>query len=223
MLPTPETSHVDVDRVYEPAEDSFVLLDALEQESQSLKNNYSQGGTVCLEIGSGSGIVSAFVAHILPNIIYLTTDINFHCCEATLETFDKNESSRKSFVDSINGPLADSLRIRPDIILFNPPYVPSSEDVDPSLQSQLPEDKNDSTWLDYALDGGKDGMQITNVLLDQLHEILSENGVAYILFCKRNHPEEVAKRMKQSYHWNVKLIFERKAGWEVLSVWEFRR
>lgn len=70
MIPTPSLSHLtreDYRKVYEPAEDTFILLDALEQDAERLSG--SAGGSMrprlCLEIGSGSGCVSAFVSQIL--------------------------------------------------------------------------------------------------------------------------------------------------------------
>jgi release factor glutamine methyltransferase len=101
MIPTPDLSHLkhqDYERVYEPAgpcifsacenrethntsqEDTFVLLDALEQDAGVLRRIKP---TLCLEVGfgsapfdntkgynnrchrSGSGCVSAFMSHIL--------------------------------------------------------------------------------------------------------------------------------------------------------------
>jgi len=65
MIPTPDLSHLtkdDYERVYEPAEDTFALLDALEADADAIRGLAPR---ICLEIGSGTGIVSAFLGQIV--------------------------------------------------------------------------------------------------------------------------------------------------------------
>merc|ERR1712126_551118 len=65
MFPTPDISHLtasDYDSVYEPAEDSFLLMDALEQDIDRLTQ---VPPATCVEVGCGSGIVLTFLSQLL--------------------------------------------------------------------------------------------------------------------------------------------------------------
>lgn len=109
MLPTPSTGHVAFERVYEPAEDSFLLLDTLSSEAEKafLQDRFglpvlqerSPGETrtpeaspVVAEVGTGSGVILAFVnAHAQTifgrsDILTVGVDINVYACKATEET-----------------------------------------------------------------------------------------------------------------------------------------
>ncbi|AJV02784.1 BCN_G0010380.mRNA.1.CDS.1 [Saccharomyces cerevisiae] len=221
MLPTPYVK-CDYDKVYEPAEDSFLILDCLEKEHDFLKQKFGNRLAIVCEIGSGSGIVTTFLMQnkIIPqeNSIHLAVDINPWALEATLDTAKLN-SCKSSFLEVIQADLNSSIRNNQvDVLIFNPPYVPAE------CVPDVPGSREEADqWLDLALLGGKDGMAITDKLLRQLEQILSPDGVAYILFCARNKPKEVIKRFVDTHKWNVKLIETRKAGWEVLSVYSFTR
>ncbi|XP_064584091.1 methyltransferase N6AMT1 isoform X2 [Zonotrichia leucophrys gambelii] len=88
-LPTPRYEHLGprgpFRDVYEPAEDTFLLLDALERDADSLREARVE---ICLEIGSGSGVVSTFVASSIlgPGALYICTDINPMAAYCTQET-----------------------------------------------------------------------------------------------------------------------------------------
>ncbi|ODQ68584.1 hypothetical protein NADFUDRAFT_49222 [Nadsonia fulvescens var. elongata DSM 6958] len=242
MLPTPLTTQVPYDLVYEPAEDSFLLLDHLEEDLPFLRTRFPRPPTgpnpapaagytpVVVELGTGSGIVTTFMHNsIFPDrangpgepasaAVFLATDLNPFALQSLQNTSCENGGTR--FLDPCRMSLGHGLRPHlVDVLVFNPPYVPDDQPV-PAVPAT--EDRKDPGWLDLALLGGEDGMDVTWVLLNDLDTILSPQGVAYILFCKRNKPEQVAEIMVQR-GWHVHRIGERKAGWEVLSVWRFTK
>ena len=218
MLSTPITKDIDYEMVYEPSEDSFYLLDCFEEEKEYLETRFKTKVPFVTEIGTGSGIVTTFILqNILPDGIYLTTDINPNACKSVLQTVRYNCPSRAHLVDSSQMDLTTAIRPNTvDMLVFNPPYVPATEVPD------IPITNEDVKWLDLALLGGEDGMMITWKVLNNLEEILTGDGVAYILFCARNKPDSVADKMRQR-GWKVDVIINRKAGWEVLTILRFAK
>lgn len=223
MLPTPYVK-CNYDKVYEPSEDSFLLLDSLEKDVTFLNERFQNQLAIVCELGPGSGIVTTFMMqNTIPNksnSLYYALDISPWALEATKGTANLNGCSEKdSYLEVVQSDLTSSLRKKQvDLLVFNPPYVPAEE------VPEVPSTREDTDqWLDLALLGGKDGMVITQKVIDQLDDILSPNGVAYILFCARNKPEELVSKIMQTQPWNIEIVEHRKAGWEVLSVYRFSR
>ncbi|KAK4230964.1 hypothetical protein QBC38DRAFT_467445 [Podospora fimiseda] len=249
MLPTPSTTHVPYSRVYEPAEDSFLLVDTLSSPSETtfLSTHFpfsSSPPLLLLEIGPGSGVVLAFLtAHSSTifspqkQIFSLGIDINQFACTSTNQTVQlaTSEHSLTSghFLGTVQGDLTCSLRNNQvDVLVFNPPYVPTEEM--PCLPLNLEQKslsqkttttfEQDSALLALSYAGGKDGMETTNKVIDSLPELLSERGVAYILLCAGNKPEEVKMRIRDSLGgggiWSAETVGTsgRQAGWEKLQI-----
>lgn len=217
MLPTPDIKDLDFN-VYEPSEDSFLLLDCFEEEDKFLKTYFEKITPFIIEVGTGSGIVTSFImSNILPDSIFLTTDVNPHATKTCRKTIKHNNPQFSGCFDALQMSLTTGIRKGlVDILVFNPPYVPAEE------VPEIPDSEKSDTWLDLALLGGSDGMVVTWELLNNLGNILSEKGIAYILFCARNKPLEVQEVMKAK-GWNVDIVISRKAGWEVLSILKFYR
>ena len=181
MLPTPSTSHVDTDRIYEPAEDSFLLLDTLssEAETQFLRQRFAKhqptglhheldSSPLVLEVGTGSGVVLAFVtAHVhalfgRADVVTLGTDVNTFACKATVETVSQACQARQlghahgsgCSLAILSADLTSPLRDGVvDLLIFNPPYVPSP--IVPALQFPKPEHAitdTESTWRKFEED-----------------------------------------------------------------------
>lgn len=218
MLPTPTIRTLD-EKVYEPAEDSYLLLDCFEQDQDFLVGKFSSRNKIPLvvEIGAGSGIVTTFVKqNICKDGIFIATDLNPHACRAVMQTARENKVDDAK-IESCQMDLTSSIKSKSvDVLIFNPPYVPAEE------VPLIPETEEDDTWLDLALCGGPIGMDVTWKVLHDLGNTLSADGVAYILFCARNNPKDVKRDMEQ-LGWKVDTVIERKAGWEVLCILRFQR
>ncbi|KAK0661575.1 methyltransferase domain-containing protein [Cercophora samala] len=251
MLPTPTTSHVPYTLVYEPAEDSFLLLDTL---SSPASTNFhtthfppSSPPPLILEIGPGSGVVLAFLtAHPTalfsrPDILTLGIDINSFACASTAQTVrlataqhPSSSSTTGTFLSAAQNDLTSCLRKNQvDVLVFNPPYVPT-EDL-PLLPESLRQQKEpgakvtfeeESKLLELSYAGGKDGMETTDRVIDSLGEVLSERGIAYLLLCAGNKPEEVKERIRgmgnagEGRRWMAETVGTsgRQAGWEKLQI-----
>ncbi|RDA90145.1 hypothetical protein CP533_0768 [Ophiocordyceps camponoti-saundersi (nom. inval.)] len=226
MLPTPDTSHVPYERVYEPSEDSFLLLDTLSSDGERLflrkqLSSSAHHPRLVVEVGTGSGVILAFVhAHaeaILGSRHVFTSgvDVSLVACRATVATVTKADDDEGVAVEGREGGgngrgggfylgacVADL--VSPwrdgsvDLLIFNPPYVPT-----PSLplppngaEETKPSFENDSHLLELAYAGGRDGMQTTDRFIDDLPRVLSPTGCAYILLCAQNKPSLVMERIR---------------------------
>ncbi|KAI8840877.1 S-adenosyl-L-methionine-dependent methyltransferase [Chytridium lagenaria] len=210
--PTPTTTHLTKDPrfrdVYDPAEDSFLFLDALENDLDALK---STSPAICLEIGSGSGVVITFLSTLLgpTNALYLATDINRLASLATLQTSHLNSTHINPIITHFASPLR--LHHSIDVILFNPPYVvtPSSE--------------VGSTGIEAAWAGGIDGREVIDAVFPVIDDLLSESGVFYMVVIQENRPEEIMEEVRRMYKLEGKNIMTRRAGREHLSILKFNR
>lgn len=262
MLPTPDTSHVSYSRVYEPAEDSFLLLDTLSSPSETAflqqrfgpasPGNHSHNHNHCppplvVEVGTGSGVVLGFVnAQALPifgtrGVLTLGVDVNAFACAATTATAARaaadNPATHGRFLGAVRGDLLAPLRPGcADVLVFNPPYVPTDElpaqddgrlgaeteaQADEGAMSASARFDRDSYLLSLSYAGGRDGMEITDRLIEGLPGVLSARGCAYLLLCAGNKPEEVKARIRGfGPAWRVQTVGDsgKQAGWEKLQI-----
>eukprot|EP00967_Tisochrysis_lutea_P132402 scaffold231077_cov30-Tisochrysis_lutea.AAC.3 len=96
----PELSHLspaDFDAVYEPSDDTFLLLDALASDVDCL---LKQVPAVCLELGTGSGTIITGLAQILSRAgapqsgtLFMATDLNPAAIAASVRTARSNRVS----------------------------------------------------------------------------------------------------------------------------------
>lgn len=140
--------------IYPPEEDSFLLVKALKENLNSLKNKK------ILDMGSGSGIISQELISwgISPKKLTLT-DINPDAIKKLKKDFQYSEVTTSNLFEKLNSKF--------DIIIFNPPY--------------LPEDKNEPKESRIITTGGKEGSEIINKFLKDSKTFLNKNGKIFLL------------------------------------------
>ncbi|PAV76881.1 hypothetical protein WR25_26776 isoform C [Diploscapter pachys] len=150
-LPTPQykLSALRNGEVYEPAEDTFLLIDAIEKDikvgvfptnleiGRIFQDIRSRQPQIVLEIGCGSGVVSTFVNQALHRkVVSIATDVNAKALECSLETARMNGVNLEVIRSDLDQGL-QRLQGKVDLLLFNPPYVPTSEEAKSNIVSSF--------------------------------------------------------------------------------------
>ncbi len=179
--------------VYDPAEDSFLLAENVE----IINHNK------VLEVGSGSGYVSLYLAKKYPKADYFCLDINFAAAKATKE----NSKENNLHLEVVNCDLMSSFVEKKifeayfDIILFNTPYLPL----------------NENGKLALAWSGGKYGLETTQKFIVQLPRILKRNGRCYIVVSSKTDLAELEK-LVLNINYKLTQIDEVKEGRESIKL-----
>jgi release factor glutamine methyltransferase len=134
----------DPDQVYPVLEDTLLLLEAALDEVRPTDR--------VLELGTGSGFVARHLAGSAALVI--ATDINPHACRM----------ASSPDVGMVRADLTAGIRGQFDLVLCNPPYLPTKP-------GERMED-----WLEKALDGGEGGREVIRNLVRDLPRILAPEG-----------------------------------------------
>lgn len=175
--------------MYRPAEDTFFMEDIIK--------NYK--GNFALEIGIGSGYLTSSLCSNFDFVI--GTDLNFdsiiHAKNATLSKY-----SNKLLICTN---LASSLNFRFDLIISNPPYLPS---------------ETEGVGLkDNTIYGGKEGLEFTFQFLSSIIPLLQENGKILLLRSSLSNIEKMDNFIGDLFFQN-KILARKSLFFETLEIVE---
>jgi release factor glutamine methyltransferase len=184
MKEYPDNAVYDPAQVYQPEADTYLMLETAQMEIRP--------GDRVLEVGTGTGYIAACLTGYGS---LLGIDINPH---AVLAAKEKGvEVARTNMFEGIRGPF--------DLVIFNPPYLPTQND----------EKLND--WLEYALDGGPEGRSTIAAFIEGVGRILSPRGRVLLLVSSLTGVEEVIE-MFRNHSFSAEIITKRKIFDEYLLV-----
>ncbi|MEW5909964.1 MAG: peptide chain release factor N(5)-glutamine methyltransferase [Thermodesulfobacteriota bacterium] len=155
LIPRPETEH---------------LVEAALKIASTLISQHHQNPLRILELGTGSGAIVVSLAQKIENGLFFASDRSVDAIKVAQANAQSHGLEKQISFFSGNWflPLKNK-GIRFDLIISNPPYIPSSE-ID-SLQPEICRFEPRP-----ALDGGPDGLDSLRHLIDHGHEYLSEPG-----------------------------------------------
>ncbi len=150
-------------QVYAPSDDTFLMIDAVAPLSVE--------GKEVLDLGTGSGVLGLYCA--LRSAHVTASDIDETAIDHTAKAARALGVDLKLVVSDLFSNLPDQY----DLILFNPPYLPSTD-----IQ-------------DKTVDGGQEGRNLIDRFLRELSRHLRKSGEALVLVSSLNSPEA----LRQTY------------------------
>ncbi len=145
--------------VYDPAEDTFLLLETIDVKPSE----------TVFEIGTGCGIIALVCAK--KGAYVICSDVNPYAVSLTKKNIKQNQSKLKGGIEVRYGDMFSVLQPeeRFDVIIFNPPYLPTSRE------------EKTGGWFDIAVDGGIDGFKLVKPFLRGISMHLKINGRGYFV------------------------------------------
>jgi len=158
--------------VYNPAEDSILL-------AENIKINVDEK---ILEIGSGSGFVSIFLAKQFPKNDFFCLDINPMATDSTRNNAKRNNVSLNIFLANLMDSITD---VSPyfDVILFNSPYLPVK----------------DQGFLGSSWSGGEGGLETIEKFLLNLVKNMKKTGRCYLVVSSKTDLKKLELLVKKFY------------------------
>ena len=206
----------DYDHVYEPSDDTYLLIDAIGFDIDSDSSLLAARTNTSLEIGCGTGTPGVYLMMRLigsfpsSSIAHYATDINEAAIKVAKSTALHNalpEGQFKAVKCDLASDLLVELEGKVDVLIFNPPYVPT------------PNDEVGSSGIEASWAGGTSGRVVIDRALPQIAQLLSRpNGVAYVVVVDDNNPEEIAHIMEDRHGIRVVPWLRRKARNEYLTI-----
>jgi release factor glutamine methyltransferase len=177
--------------VYEPAEDTFILLENLRVERSDR----------VLEIGTGTGIIAIKAS--MNSRMVVATDINPYAIECATENIIANKSFN---IEIRKGNLFEPVKGEKfDLILFNTPYLPTDDE----------EKINDE--LNAAWDGGVDGRMLIDRFIEGLPNYFNQGGIVQMVQSSLSDVNMTLKKL-ENLGFKVSVTARKKVFFEEIAV-----
>lgn len=186
-----------------PRPETETLVEAALEYIDGMAHNAATGNISVLDLCAGSGALAISLKNERPGLQVTAADIS---AEA-LEVAARNASGllgEKPAVAFIRSDLFENVPGRFNIIVSNPPYVPSDE-----LLTLAPEVRREPR---LALDGGEDGLDLIRKIISRARNYLSPRGILLLEASPAQMP--AIKTLLENHGFDRVKVYKDLAGME---------
>ena len=165
---------------------------------QFLSSLNSQPSTA-LDFCTGSGCIAIALAAKGPNVKIIATDISVDAIALAKENAARNNVTERIEFLQGDGFAALPTKSQFDLIISNPPYIPSAE-----IETLQPEVRDFDPRI--ALDGGADGLEFYRLIASQAGAFLKPGGKVMVEF--GDGQAEAVRKVFETEKWIVEAVQE---------------
>lgn len=155
--------------VYNPSDDSFLLLKVIEVKRDE----------TLLDMGSGSGLIAIHAARAGAKVT--ATDLN----PFAVDCIKRNAARNDARVSVVQSDLFSNVSGIFDVISFNPPYLPGA--------------RTSTSWIEKAWSGGEEGGETAIRFLDDAWRHLAPGGRIFMILSSIGGLMSVLKSARERY------------------------
>ena len=178
--------------VYYPAEDTFLLAE----------NLHVNHGDLVLDIGTGCGILAILAAEKARKVVAI--DVNPQALRCTQMNAKRNGVACK--IETRLGNLFEPVMYEEkfNLILFNAPYLPSTEE-------------EPNTWLDRAWEGGQFGRSIIDRFLSEVPNHITKKGKILLVQSTLSDIQGTLQKLEEQ-GLSARILAKEKVAFETIVV-----
>lgn len=169
-----------------PRQETELLVEVAIKQVEKWKNKKIN----IADIGTGSGAIAIALGKNIKNALISATDSQSDAIIIAKDNAANHHLSKR--INFLVGDLFSPLTHQMDLIVANPPYIPTSE-----INHLSPEVKREPI---HALDGGFNGLLLIERILSEHHPYLKKSGSLIIEFGNNQKEEVISLAEKWSTH-----------------------
>ncbi|MGC8662755.1 MAG: HemK2/MTQ2 family protein methyltransferase, partial [Candidatus Micrarchaeia archaeon] len=176
--------------VYEPSDDSFLAMKAIDLLANTTKDKKFE----ILDVGTGTGLLGIYAANRLNAGRLVLVDINEHAVALAKKNSKINRGLLRCEIEIIKSDLFEKVAGTFDLIIFNAPYLRGNYSEKQPI-------------IERAWNGGANGIEVSERFMQEARSRLKENGTIILTASSFGNLKKLEKKIKE-LGYKIKMILK---------------